>query len=143
VFKLKRLKLWDFSLFSKSDMAAVSTQVVKVTVDQIRPKYANLEAWMQDPNNVYIGRRGVVLINKRRFPPQDSIFANPFKVEGDDDLSRYRCVMAYSEYITKRLNTEPALVEELKKLRGKTLGCWCKPKMCHGDVLISLIAQLS
>lgn len=24
------------------------------------------------------------------------------------------------------------------ELRGKVLGCWCAPKMCHGDVLAEL-----
>jgi len=26
----------------------------------------------------------------------------------------------------------------LPELRGKVLGCWCAPKACHGDVLVSL-----
>jgi len=24
------------------------------------------------------------------------------------------------------------------ELKGKTLGCWCKPYQCHGDVLAEL-----
>ncbi len=27
-------------------------------------------------------------------------------------------------------------LEELAALHGKTLGCWCKPGPCHGDVLL-------
>ena len=31
---------------------------------------------------------------------------------------------------------QAALVEKAKReLRGKVLGCWCKPLDCHGDVL--------
>ena len=33
------------------------TKVVCVRVDQIRPRYHNLEEWAQDPRNVYIGRK--------------------------------------------------------------------------------------
>jgi hypothetical protein len=34
-------------------------------------------------------------------------------------------------------------MERLKELEGKALGCWCKPKSCHGDVLIKLIEEKS
>lgn len=30
------------------------------------------------------------------------------------------------------------LLECLRELQGKKLGCWCKPKQCHGDVLVEL-----
>lgn len=29
--------------------------------------------------------------------------------------------------------------EAVNDLQGKTLGCWCKPKACHGDVIVSWI----
>jgi hypothetical protein len=28
----------------------------------------------------------------------------------------------------------------IEPLRGKTLGCWCKPLPCHGDVIVELLA---
>lgn len=31
------------------------------------------------------------------------------------------------------------LLDSLKLLKGKTLGCHCKPKACHGDVYVDLI----
>lgn len=43
----------------------------------------NLKEWMNDPNNVYIERRGIVFIDGKRFPEQDSPYANPFKVGKD------------------------------------------------------------
>jgi hypothetical protein len=34
---------------------------------------------------------------------------------------------------------QPELVKAAKKeLKGKTLGCWCKPLDCHGDVLLRI-----
>ena len=33
------------------------------------------------------------------------------------------------------------LMKALPELQGKTLGCWCKPKACHGDVLVRLIEE--
>jgi hypothetical protein len=44
--------------------------VVNCKVQYIRPKYNNLKEWMNDPNNIYIGRGGVVFIDKKRFPAQ-------------------------------------------------------------------------
>ena len=33
----------------------------------------------------------------------------------------------------------PDLIYDLQELVGKTLGCWCKPKACHGDILVQMI----
>jgi hypothetical protein len=27
-------------------------------------------------------------------------------------------------------------------LKGKVLGCFCKPKECHGDILVELVEKL-
>ena len=34
------------------------------------------------------------------------------------------------------------LRKKLSELRGFRLGCWCKPKACHADVLVDLVKQL-
>jgi hypothetical protein len=49
--------------------------------------------------------------------------------------TREEAIEKYREYI----KTRPDLLARLEELEGKTLGCWCKPKACHGDVLIELI----
>lgn len=75
----------------------------------------------RDAYDVYIGR--------------PSIWGNPFKVE---DFGRKECINRYREWI---MYSEEAgdLRDQLSSLRGKTLGCWCKPKACHGDVLVELV----
>ena len=35
--------------------------------------------------------------------------------------------------------TQPELMAQLEELRGKVLGCWCKPKDCHGDLYVELL----
>ena len=135
------------------------TEVVNVKVKYIRdttwddgrPTHANLRAWMEDEpdRNAYIGRRGVVFVptdsesgggGKVRWPPRDSVWANPFKVKGA--MTRGKAVEAYRAYIVDRLNDDdddeitPAALEAL---RGKRLGCWCAPEACHGDVLRDLL----
>lgn len=51
--------------------------------------------------------------------------------------SRQEAIDRYREWIGK----QPELLASLHELKGKTLGCWCKPASCHGDVLIELIQQ--
>jgi hypothetical protein len=45
----------------------------------------------------------------------------------------------YREWLIDRLYREPGLREELLRLDGQVLGCYCKPGPCHGDVLVALI----
>lgn len=117
-----------------------TTKIINCKVAYLRPAYQNLKEWMETSGNVYIGRRGVLILDGRRFPEKDSIFANPFKIDAIHD--RTAVIEQYRSYIIDRLQKEPDLVEELRKLKGKTLGCWCHPERCHGDVLIDLINQI-
>jgi Domain of unknown function (DUF4326) len=79
--------------------------------------------------DVYIGR--------------PSPFGNPYSHQ-DGTLARFRvrtrdeAIAAYEVWI----QTQPDLLAMLPALRGKVLGCWCRPKKCHGDVLVRLIDQL-
>lgn len=51
--------------------------------------------------------------------------------------TREEAIEKYKEYILRS-----NLMDELYELKGKTLGCWCKPsKACHGDVLVELIER--
>lgn len=75
--------------------------------------------------DVYIGRA------LGKWP--GSPFANPFKVGRDGN--RQQCIERYREYLLSK----PELLALLPQLKGKTLGCWCKPQDCHGDVIVELI----
>jgi hypothetical protein len=111
--------------------------VVNVKVACIRPDYENLKEWMEDPNNVYIGRKGVVFIDGKRFPKEDSVWCNPFKIDFNyKDSTREAVIEKYKRYIIRKIEKGDV---DLQDLRGKTLGCWCKPEMCHGDILIELL----
>lgn len=99
--------------------------------------YKDLKDWVNDPNNVYIARRGVVFVDGQRFPPRDSKFANPFKIGRDGD--RATVLKKYRRWLEQSFLSGQITVEDLWTLRGKNLGCWCKPDRCHGDILIELI----
>ena len=115
---------------------STTTKITNVKVSNIRPTYNNLEEWINDPNNVYIGRKGIVFINGIRFPKNDSIWCNPYKI--DNNTIR---IQKYKTYIKDKIKKEN-LTDELLKLKNKNLGCWCKPEACHGDVLIEIINEL-
>jgi len=82
----------------------------------------------RDEYDIYIGR--------------PSPWGNPFshkpsslaeiKVE-----TRQEAIDRYREWIL----TQPDLLSSLEELRGKRLGCWCRPKLCHGDVLLELLGE--
>lgn len=80
----------------------------------------------KEPYDVYIGR--------------GSIWGNPFTIQ---EYGRDRCIPMYEQYIRQRLHEEPDLYLQLLELKGKRLGCFCKPKACHGDILVKLIQEYS
>ena len=108
--------------------------VVNVKVKYIRPKYDNLRDWTEDPNNVYIGRGKIVFIDGVRYPPKASIWANPFK-KG----SREVVCNQYREYLRGQIKNGDITEEDLLSLKGKNLGCWCKPEQCHGDIIVEFL----
>ena len=118
------------------------TQVINVKVAYIRPKFKNLKHWTEHPNNVYIGRQGVVFVkqnsNKIRFPRKASIWANPFKIS--KTTTRSDVLKKYEKYIRERISNDHNNYC-IESLRGKTLGCWCHPEECHGDILVKLLDE--
>lgn len=78
-----------------------------------------------------------------------SIFGNPFThKEGTQAQvvvgSREEAVQAFRDWLagTAWQEVEPerrqAILDAIPTLKGKVLGCWCKPEACHGDVLAEL-----
>ena len=53
------------------------------------------------------------------------------------DGSREDVICKYREWILK--NDE--LLGCLGELKDKVLGCYCKPRDCHGDVLVELVEK--
>lgn len=111
----------------------MSTQVVNIKVNHLRKEkcgccgktYQNLEEWLKNENHVYIGRNMSFYVKGA----EKSKWNNPFTVK---KYGREGCLEKYEKYIKEKGELD---VEELK---GKVLGCWCKPEACHGDVLVDL-----
>lgn len=67
-------------------------------------------------------------------------FGNPFRLEDDGgDYTREESVEAYREWFKEKIKSDPEFREAVENLKGETLGCWCKPKPCHGDVILDYL----
>lgn len=82
--------------------------------------------------DVYIGRRWTF----GGWDLPQSKWANPFTVKKSGSVEK--AVKEFRQY----LRTRPDLMDQIRDLGGKTLGCWCKPGPCHGDVLVALYKEL-
>lgn len=94
-----------------------------------------------DEFDVYIGRRSTRARDVRCHTASE--FANPFKVGPwlGDAQTPADAIAMFEQDLRLRLALDPALKARLLALEGKRLGCWCKPKACHGDVLVKLIHE--
>lgn len=58
------------------------------------------------------------------------------------DGTREEVITEYKTYFYKRLKNDPPFKRLVESLKGKTLGCWCTPLPCHGDVIIKYLEGL-
>lgn len=86
----------------------------------------------RSPYEVYIGR-----VAHRRHTGQDGIFGNPFKFE--DESERATVLEKFRAYFLERVERDHDFRQRVLSLRGKVLGCFCKPKACHGDVIAAWV----
>lgn len=84
------------------------------------------------PYDVYIGR--------------GSKWGNPYShLQGTQAKyvvsNRQEAIDKFQEYIL--YGEGQHLLNDLHELQNKTLGCFCKPQACHGDILVELVDTLS
>lgn len=59
-----------------------------------------------------------------------SLWHNPFYGEDRNVL-----LQKYDKYLQNRKD----LIESMILLKGRVLGCWCKPLPCHADILVRFV----
>jgi hypothetical protein len=88
-------------------------------------KYSNLEEWLNETNNLYVGRRGRIFIthgkDKRIFHYSELKWSNPFKVNDQTDLKT--SLEKYNSYLYTS-----GLFNHISELKGKNLGCFCQER---------------
>jgi len=72
-------------------------------------------------------------VEEEVFIGRGSIWGNPFKIGKDG--TRSEVIAKFERYLA----TNKVLLKALPSLADKTLVCFCKPKPCHGDVLVKWI----
>lgn len=91
------------------------------------PKLTKVVHFKKSPYDIYIGRG------------KGNKWGNPYSHK-EDTLAKFQvatrkeAIEKYREWIM----TQPELLAALPELKGKVLGCYCKPQACHGDVLAEL-----
>ena len=85
----------------------------------------------KEPYDVYIGR-------SRKGEPFNK-WCNPFVIDKSNPNSLSEVLDKYRKYLWKEIKSGNITVEDLKNLDVKVLGCFCKPKDCHGDIIIKAV----
>lgn len=99
-------------------------------------KVIHIRDSMKTDEEVYIGRAG-----KGNSGP----FGNPVVIGKSCPIcnlvhnDRGATLPCYEEYLLSRLATDAQFAEAFWKLKGKTLVCFCKPHLCHGDVMAKIL----
>ncbi len=83
-------------------------------------------------NTVYIGRAGY---------GESGYFGNPFVIS--KDINREKVLELYRAYFYERLKSEYNFKIRIEALRGKILMCFCKPLLCHGDIIVEYLDKLN
>jgi hypothetical protein len=111
--------------------------VVDVHVTNLRKiGYDNLKLWMDDPNNLYAGRSGRVMIkDEGMFGHKASLYANPYTAK---TYGLEQALKLYENDLYNSQDPKWIAIRELakKEIPGKNLGCWCPSEnICHCGIL--------
>lgn len=109
-------------------------------------KVSNMETIVVNLNtneyDVYIGRgikKRTNMLTKGIKPGEEGWLGNPHPIGYCQICStthtREECIEKFKEDFYKKLDRDPEFRKAVLALKGKRLGCYCKPKPCHGDVI--------
>lgn len=85
--------------------------------------------------DVYIGRQQ----SQGGWRLKKSEWCNRFtlKVHGD------KCIELFKEELYEKVRNDPdTWIPKLVALEGLTIGCWCHPLPCHGNVIADLVVKV-
>lgn len=68
-------------------------------------------------------------------------FGNPYPIShmtepADKKAAREKAIKRFRGYFLHRVKWDKVFRAAVLALEGKTLGCFCKPQACHGDVIL-------
>lgn len=95
--------------------------------------------WMDDPQYVYIGRERAGAISRYKPLAEQTVatgeWGNPYVLSFEKH--RQQILELYKTWL---YNQDKEFLHRMDtELRGKILVCFCKPKACHGDVIVEYL----
>jgi hypothetical protein len=116
--------------------------------DIVHPEYLNSEGRCPDCRPTPKIYQWTKVVNKKQesyevYIGRGSMFGNPFQIGRDGD--RAEVIRKFEEWFRFCLR-DKTFLEEVLKLKGKRLGCFCKQPdrevACHGDVIAEYLNSL-
>ncbi|WP_122336095.1 DUF4326 domain-containing protein [Pseudomonas coronafaciens] len=107
-----------FVLYNELQNRKIPTRVINLKITKVSNKD------LGDSYDVYIGR--------------GTLWGNPYQMGKEGTRDEVIAKFAY-DFEKRFLKLPEKFDENIEKLRGKTLGCHCKPAACHGDVIASYL----
>ncbi|MNJ39218.1 hypothetical protein D3C77_340850 [compost metagenome] len=107
-----------FTLYDELQEKKIPTRVINLKITKVSNKDAG------DSYDVYIGR--------------GTLWGNPYQMGKEGTRDEVIAKFAY-DFERRFLKLPEKFDENIEKLRGKTLGCHCKPAACHGDVIANYL----
>lgn len=68
-----------------------------------------------------------------------TIFGNPFRVGKDG--TRIEVIAKYIDYFFDRIQRDRDFKKRVISLKGKRIGCWCSPELCHLHVIATYLDE--
>ncbi len=107
-----------FLLYNDLKDKKIPTRVINLQITKVSNKDTG------DSYDVYIGR--------------GTLWGNPYQMGKEGTRDEVIAKFAY-DFDKRFLKLSEKFDENIEKLRGKTLGCHCKPAACHGDVIANYL----
>lgn len=68
-----------------------------------------------------------------------STWGNPWPINEEIGDTREIVIEKYRHYLWNKIKSGEVTIDQLLALDGKRLGCFCKPKACHGDTIAAAV----
>ncbi|MBS7469559.1 DUF4326 domain-containing protein [Pseudomonas syringae] len=107
-----------FILYNELQDRKIPTRVINLKITKVSNKDNG------DSYDIYIGR--------------GTLWGNPYQMGKEGTRDEVIAKFAY-DFEKRFLKLPEKFDENIEKLRGKTLGCHCKPAACHGDVIANYL----
>ena len=121
-------------------MSALQIVITQTSITQRANRHNHQRGvwWSGELVKIYKGKKMCKVVHCKKekcvYIGRPSKWGNPFEIGRDGN--RAEVIQKYKEWITE--GNGKHLLADLHELKGQTLGCWCAPQACHGDILMEL-----